>query len=246
MSPPIRDGSGNDIGAIRLGDGSEISEVRTGAGDVLFSGFSIPDSGVSRFLWEQNATDEWGSVTTTDNTSVGYSSTKVKEGSYSKEFNGGLNSNVDFSSTLSLTSFTVATYIYTRSEEDGWVPFMGTKGNSNNHVSYRQSQRFMTVEFDDTTTPKVDYSDDSEDIEFNTWHFLVWAYDGSTLECYIDGSSVGTSSASSKTLKINNIGVGINANGYGFDGFLDQTDIYDKRLSDTEVSNLYATGSING
>jgi len=37
MSPPIRDGSGNDIGAIRLGDGSEIAEVRTGAGDVLFS-----------------------------------------------------------------------------------------------------------------------------------------------------------------------------------------------------------------
>jgi len=39
MSPPIRDGSGNDIGSIRLGDGSEIAEVRTGAGDVLFSGF---------------------------------------------------------------------------------------------------------------------------------------------------------------------------------------------------------------
>jgi len=38
MSPPIRDGSGNSIGAIRLGDGTEISEVRTGAGDVLFSG----------------------------------------------------------------------------------------------------------------------------------------------------------------------------------------------------------------
>jgi len=40
MSPPIRDGSGNDIGAVRLGDGSEISEVRTGAGDVLFSAVS--------------------------------------------------------------------------------------------------------------------------------------------------------------------------------------------------------------
>jgi len=46
MSPPIRDGAGNDIGAIRLGDGTEISEVRTGAGDVLFS--AIPDSVVSR------------------------------------------------------------------------------------------------------------------------------------------------------------------------------------------------------
>jgi len=37
MSPPIRDGSGDSIGSIRLGDGTEISEVRTGAGDVLFS-----------------------------------------------------------------------------------------------------------------------------------------------------------------------------------------------------------------
>jgi len=48
MSPPIRDGSGNDIGSIRLGDGSEISEVRTGAGDVLFSG--IPDSALTQDL----------------------------------------------------------------------------------------------------------------------------------------------------------------------------------------------------
>jgi len=49
MSPPIRDGSGNSIGAIRLGDGSEISEVRTGAGDVLFSANAIPDSAI--FAW---------------------------------------------------------------------------------------------------------------------------------------------------------------------------------------------------
>jgi hypothetical protein len=41
MNPPIRDGSGNDIGAIRLGDGSEIAEVRTGAGDVLFSSIDV-------------------------------------------------------------------------------------------------------------------------------------------------------------------------------------------------------------
>jgi len=46
MSPPIRDGSGDSIGAIRLGDGSEIAEVRTGAGDVLFSGGGIPNSAV--------------------------------------------------------------------------------------------------------------------------------------------------------------------------------------------------------
>jgi len=44
MSPPIRDGSGSSIGAIRLGDGSEIAEVRTGAGDVVFSANTIVDN----------------------------------------------------------------------------------------------------------------------------------------------------------------------------------------------------------
>jgi len=43
MSPPIRDGSGNSIGSIRLGDGSEMAEVRTGAGDVLFGAITAPD-----------------------------------------------------------------------------------------------------------------------------------------------------------------------------------------------------------
>jgi len=49
MSPPIRDGSGNSIGSIRLGDGSEIAEVRTGAGDVVFSANTLPDSGLQHY-----------------------------------------------------------------------------------------------------------------------------------------------------------------------------------------------------
>jgi len=64
MSPPIRDGSGNSIGSIRLGDGSEIAEVRTGAGDVLFSGSAIPDSAVHQWKIDEgtgsNAADSIG------------------------------------------------------------------------------------------------------------------------------------------------------------------------------------------
>jgi len=51
MSPPIREGSGDSIGSIRLGDGSEIAEVRTGAGDVLFSA-EPPDSGDLRARYD--------------------------------------------------------------------------------------------------------------------------------------------------------------------------------------------------
>jgi len=61
MSPPIRDGSGNSIGSIRLGDGSEIAEVRTGAGDVLFSasaGTSMFQSPIYQFTASEiNAQD---------------------------------------------------------------------------------------------------------------------------------------------------------------------------------------------
>jgi hypothetical protein len=62
MSPPIRDGSGDSIGSIRLGDGSEIAEVRTGAGDVVFSANAIPASGLSH---DYDATQEaTGSLST--------------------------------------------------------------------------------------------------------------------------------------------------------------------------------------
>jgi len=56
MSPPIRDGSGNSIGSIRLGDGSEISEVRTGAGDVVFSAIhdNIVEDFEEQFYEDQN------------------------------------------------------------------------------------------------------------------------------------------------------------------------------------------------
>jgi len=66
MSPPIRDGSGDSIGAIRLGDGSEISEVRTGAGDVLFSAAApIPDSGLlHRYAADKLSKSDGQSVST--------------------------------------------------------------------------------------------------------------------------------------------------------------------------------------
>jgi hypothetical protein len=88
MSPPIRDGSGNSIGSIRLGDGTEISEVRTGAGDVLFSGGAIPDSQNLQTYYdprEESAsdgdvispTDQQGSLDATNGNGVEYQSSAI-------------------------------------------------------------------------------------------------------------------------------------------------------------------------
>jgi len=67
MSPPIREGSGDSIGAIRLGDGTEISEVRTGAGDVVFDSIStLPDKQnlIARFDARELNKSDGDSVTT--------------------------------------------------------------------------------------------------------------------------------------------------------------------------------------
>jgi len=113
MSPPIRDGSGNDIGAIRLGDGSEISEVRTGAGDVLFTATTIPDSGVKHYydVRELNASDgdsisqlddQKGSENLTQSTSADQPTYKANQinGNPSLLFQSDY-LNVDFSTTIS-------------------------------------------------------------------------------------------------------------------------------------------------
>jgi len=101
MSPPIRDGSGNSIGSIRLGDGSEISEVRTGAGDVLFS--AIPDSTIHHWPIDagsgSNLTDEVGNVDATIN---GASWVNDSDKGSVLDFNSSNNEDVTTDSNVSL------------------------------------------------------------------------------------------------------------------------------------------------
>jgi len=104
MSPPIRDGSGDSIGSIRLGDGSEISEVRTGAGDVLFSAGSIPDSAIHR--WKL---DDVSSGTVTDSIGGQNGSVSGVSSVSNSDFQGGAagdsDGSNDFISTGTLGSF---------------------------------------------------------------------------------------------------------------------------------------------
>ena len=50
-------------------------------------GTAIPDSGISRYEFEQDVTDSWGDNDGTDNTSAGYT-TDAAVGSYAKSFDG--------------------------------------------------------------------------------------------------------------------------------------------------------------
>jgi hypothetical protein len=66
------------------------------------------------------------------------------------------------------------------------------------------------------------------------------------MQLYIDNSSVGTASQSSQ-FSINGTFLIGNSNvGEPWIGEIDDVRVYDKALSNTEVSNLYNTGSISG
>jgi hypothetical protein len=129
MSPPIRDGSGNSIGSIRLGDGTEISEVRTGAGDVVFSASAIPDSVVSLYAFEDDldtsvAVDSQASGSNDANITRASYTTTAKVGSLALSHDGSdgetvSQNTVDISGQGDTSGFSISAYINFQRETPG-------------------------------------------------------------------------------------------------------------------------------
>ncbi|CAG1009368.1 Protein RhsD [Anaerolineales bacterium] len=83
------------------------------------------------------------------------------------------------------------------------------------------------------------------DIELqpNTWYFLTCTYDGSDLKFYIDGTLRDITSVSGGTIPDGGEEVWIGGNdiwGEYFDGVIDETRIYNRALTQTEISDLMA------
>lgn len=83
------------------------------------------------------------------------------------------------------------------------------------------------------------------------WHYIVGSFDGSTVRLYVDGQQIGTGTPST-------VGIGYNLadgndlylgryNGsciYGFNGQVDEVRIWNRVLSQTEITQHYGTNSI--
>jgi len=252
MSPPIREGSGNDIGAIRLGDGTEISEVRTGAGDGSFS--AIPDSGVARCTLDDADTSgstaedvvnqNDGTINGVTTGVSGANQTYTTNEAY--DFDGS-NDTVELGNQLDADiSAPLSVALWVNSDD------ITTKAAFIDH----DDTRFTIAQRErQTTKPTVHFSIfdgsvqnvvESTRLTSDTWNFYCATYDGSTMELFKnDANSQGTATAG----KINDTGdgtvIGGKASGADFfNGAIDDVQIYSKVLTPTEVSNLYNTGTI--
>jgi hypothetical protein len=259
MSPPIRDGSGNSIGSIRLGDGSEISEVRTGAGDVLFS--AIPDSGLFRLtLDESSPTDLWndndfsisGGVTTDVS---GANQTYDTGRAYSYDGSDGKISLGEAPDLSNGWSFGFWVYLDSSISTDAGI-FEGIwgSGDANDYIRfvYDGSNVDLSVRGADTTDSQITITDSSPTLD--GWsHYIPVGFDNGDIYLYKNSSEVGSDTSTfTDQSEYTATADGDIQVGYGRSGVFinyasqDVDDVrgYTKGLSSTEASDLYNNGSI--
>jgi len=210
-------------------------------------GSAIPDSGILQYEFEQNVTDSWNNNDGTDNTSAGYSSTTVKQRSYSKAFDGDDDyvSVPDVFDGLSAASF--GGYFYLDGSGTNFPRLIGCSNNN-----YRI---FLDGNNNDTWSLNINGNNISESSNSYTkgnWVFLVTVYDsaglgdGSTAKIYRDDAvEIASGSPSSSNIGSGTKELARKAGGSDkMGGYQDDIRVYDKGLTATEVSNWYNTGSI--
>lgn len=207
---------------------------------------TIPDSGVSRWAFEQDVTDSWGNNDGIDNTSAGYS-TDAAVGNYAKSFDG-VDDYVDVDDPSSLEdtdTLSVTGWFKTEITGDSVTSIIRHDGHftalQTNSQGQGQAVAFSGGDF--TTYPfNWTYGD-------NAWHHYAVTYNSTgSNTIYIDASeirtdpSVGTLDTTTKPWQFGRA----DGDAEYYDGDLDDIRYYNKELSSTEVSNLYNTGSIDG
>jgi hypothetical protein len=218
-------------------------------------GPAIPDSGVSRWKFEQNLLDAWDGNDGTDNTSAGYTADS-KVGSYAKSFDG-VDDYVSFGDPSNLNfgtgSFSLSAWAKCASVHDGAVFIKRPASGEFNGWSLapRQSADAYRFYIKDGNGDQA-AAESTTNIQTGTWTHIAGVRDSSAdeIRIYIDGSredavsstSVGDVSTSSPL----EIGLRSEDSIWPFDGDIDDPRVYSKALSDSEVSNLYSTGDIRG
>ena len=96
-------------------------------------------------------------------------------------------------------------------------------------------------ELDETNGTRHYYNAQGTTLTLNKWCHVVATYDGSIQRVYINGQQVGPGLPGTFTIGIIPNGVTIgNLPGYGcFDGLIDDVVIWNRALSDSEITTLY-------
>jgi len=212
----------------------------------LPKGDVIPDSRVSRWKFDEGsgstAADSWDNNDGTVNGATW--TTDSQQGGYALSFDGTDDVvDVPNNSNLEPDNVSVSVWIKTSGSAGDYIykKEVGSTFNKINLISDNTVRATMsagggTVDLDSTTS-----------VGDGSYHHICMTYDGSEFELFIDGSSKATDTSLSGPCDYTQENIIIGNNGFSnsFSGIIDDLRLYNKGLSDTEVSNLYSRGSIS-
>jgi hypothetical protein len=125
-----------------------------------------------------------------------------------------------------------------------WVNFTETNGSSivSKHVNYYANGFTMSAcdnIFNLTTNNNQYYLSTSETYNDGNWYFTVGTFNGNTLSIYVDGQLKASAAADYTTGNGINIRIGADYYLSFFNGLIDEVMIFDRALSQSEVTLLY-------
>jgi hypothetical protein len=146
--------------------------------------------------------------------------------------------NIPYSSNLNISGKSFTLEAWAKRKQSGSVDFIFGQGQTNNnqglHFGYRSDAFTFAFYNDDLDTPSI-YTDVDE------WHHWAGAYDASTNQkkLYRDGNLVASDTASDY-LGSGDVTIGVTSwksSGDYFNGLIDEVAIYNRALSQQEISH---------
>ncbi len=224
--------------------------VYIGNGAPLSKSFSVDSgstltNGLVAYYKLGDATDFWSTNNLTNNNSVAFSTGKVDNAANTGS--GNTNKSLTISNNLGIDGGAISVSLWIKYTDlpSTIKTIWGQASASGSHVGY-------AVEYDGTTLTfnrfKNGVSDNvvSETVTLNTgtWYHLVLTYDGTTLEGWRDGVSKGTlaTSGSGTSAPPAEFTLFERQNVRYTSGLIDEVGVWNKKLSNTEVADLYNSG----
>lgn len=166
-----------------------------------------------------------------------------KVSNYSMSFDGS--EFIDTNSTFNtLTSFSISVWFKADDTAGTVRSIVSTRANglsTSKGLDIYISANVLTGRVYDNGATEVTQSF----TDTSSWHNVVMTYDGTTLELFLDNSSIGTATGSYDSTGATNLIIGkfTVASSYYFDGKIDHLAIFDYALSASQVTALYGNST---
>lgn len=153
--------------------------------------------------------------------------------SSSGEFDGSADhidfgtSGFDYTSNFSISGFF-------KQNDTGFNTLIGRRNGNNGYIIYLNSGALNFY----SNGINVNFGGS---INTTSWYHFVITHTGSTVTCYLNGSSLSSGSSTIVSAGATNFYAGRNntAGAYYLNGFMDEISVFDRVLTSTEASNIY-------